>query len=166
MFFLMGAVSADLVSIKNVKGQISSPILIGIAGVSAVLSIVVSQINGRVGLYSLNFGNIVLYFIAAIIGSVFVYGIAILIGKCKPFEFLGRYSIVILCTHEQVKRALIQVCSIVTKTSAEEIRNHIFYGMCISVFVILLEVIVVFVVVKIGQIFKNTKLKWLFAFIK
>ena len=166
LFYLMGAAAADLVTVKTAIERVSRPTLLGIVVVFAALSIVLSQLNGRVDLYSLIFGNFLLYLIAAIVGTLFVIQISILIRRCKPLEFLGRYSLIILCTHEQVKRAFIQVCSIVTKSSAEEIRNHILFGIGISVFVILIEVVVVYVVVKIGQIFKNTKLKWLFSFIK
>lgn len=157
---------SEVVTIKRAKEILSQSMLFSIIGITAVLSVLISQINGRVGLYSLLFGNIVLYLIAAIVGSYLIYAVAILIGKCKPLEFLGRYSIIILCTHEQVKRALIQIASMITRIPSEEIRNDIICGICISVLIILIEVVVVNLVIRIGRIFKESKLQWLFAFIK
>ena len=164
-YYLFGMTIGKTIAVRDVK-KISRPILLVIVGVSTVLSVTLSKINGRVGLYEQLFGNMALYFICAIIGSILIYGIAILIGKSKPLEFLGRYSIIILCTHEQVKRVMIQILSIVFKIPSEELRNHILYGFCISMMIVLIEVVVVLMVAKLGSLLRNTKLKWLVTFIK
>ena len=165
-FYLFGVAMDRVVTTRNVKDKIPRSVLLCIIAVSAVLSVTLSQINGRVGLYSLLFGNMALYFICAIIGSCLIFGIALSIGTCKPLEYLGRYSIIILCTHEQVKRALIQILSITLKIPSEELRNHIIYGFIISMIIVLIEAGVVMLVVKIGDYLKRTRAKWLVAFIK
>ena len=165
-FYLFGVAIDRVVTARNVKDIIPRSVLLCIIVISAVLSITLSQINGRVDLYYLLFGNMALYIICAIIGSGFIYCIALLIGTCKPLEFLGRYSIVILCTHEQVKRALIQISSMALKIPSEELRNHIIYGFLISMIIMLIEAGVVMLVVKIGNYLKQTRAKWLVAFIK
>lgn len=93
-YYLFGVAMAELIPVRSVKEKVSRYALVCIVGVSVVLSIILSQVNGRVDLYFLIFGKRVLYFICAIAGSSFIYGVAILIGKCRSLEFLGRYSII------------------------------------------------------------------------
>lgn len=52
------------------------------------------------------------------------------------------------------------------KIPSEELRNHIFYGFCISMVIVLIEAVVVIFVIKIGSLLKSTRAKWLVAFIK
>lgn len=165
-FYFFGVAVSEYASIKEIKNKVSGAVLICVVGALAVLSVILSQVNGRIDLHYLLFGNMVLYLICAIIGSCLIYGISILIETCKPLEYLGRYSIIILCTHEQVKRALIQILSITLKTPSEELRNHIIYGFLISMIIVFIEAGVVMLVVKIGNHLKRTRAKWLVAFIK
>lgn len=99
--------------------------------------------NGRVDMYLNRFNNVFLYIIAASSGIFFCMGIAVLIGKNKALLYLGKYSLVIMCTHEPIKRAVIQVASIVTHVSSDALRNNILIGLLFAVIVLLIEVVTV-----------------------
>ena len=129
-------------------------------------SIVCSQINGRVDLYFLKFNHIYLYYLAAVLGSIVVYLISMKIEKCKIIEFFGRYSIVILCTSEQIKRVVIKVMSMLLKSDGELIRNHVLFGLVIAGVVLSIEYIVIKGIIFLAKSLSNSKYKWLLAYIK
>lgn len=86
IFYLIGVLMSEVVTIKRAKEILSRSMLFSIIGITAVLSVLISQINGRVDLYSLLFGNIVLYLIAAIVGSYLIYAVVILIGNANHWN--------------------------------------------------------------------------------
>lgn len=162
MFYLVGMVIAQYKAIGNVafyRHKISVVTL-------ALGSIILSQINGRVDLYFLMFKNYFIYVLASVVGSIFVYGAAQLIAQNRFIEHIGRYSIVILCTHEPIKRIIIQVVGIVTQVNSEELRNNVLIGLGIAIVVLLIELIIIEIVKYIANILKNTRFKWLVAFVK
>lgn len=110
-----------------------------------LLSVILGCINGRVDMYLNRFNNVFIYIIAAILGIYLYIGISILIGKCKIVEYLGRYSLIIMCTHEPIKRAVIQVISILTHISSDIIRNNIVGGFLIAIITTLIELLVIYV---------------------
>ena len=65
-------------------------------------------------------------------------------SKNKILEFLGRYSIVILCTHEPLKRAVI----------------------LIAIMVLLIEIIIVQILIAFKNKMAGTHIEWLIGFLK
>lgn len=122
--------------------------------------------NGRVDMYGNRFNNVLLYMFAAFSGIFFCLGISAIIEKNKALEYFGKNSLIIMCTHEPVKRAIIQVASILTYTSSELIRNNILFGFIISIFVILMEVVVIEILRLLSRITKGRKFHIFFEYIK
>lgn len=162
LFYLLGVLISKYKEVNettSVKNKFLVPILM-------VGSIVLSQVNGRVDLYALIFQNYAIYLLASVVGSFFVYSLSQVIRKNRILEYIGRYSIIILCTHKQIKRAVIQVLSIVCHVPGEKLRNDIAIGLAIAVVVLLIEVVVIEIIKRIATALRNTKLKWMVAFVK
>ena len=162
LFYLIGVLISKY---KEVGGMISGKIKF-VVPILMIVSIVLSQINGRVDLYFLVFQNYGLYLLTGVIGSVCIYGLAQAIEKNRGLEYIGEYSIIILCTHEQIKRVIIYVLSMISHVSGEQLRNNIIMGLVIAVVVLLIELVVIWIVKHIATALKNTKLKWMVAFVK
>ncbi|NOW21735.1 hypothetical protein [Clostridium butyricum] len=77
------------------------------------------------GVYS----NYLLYFISSFSGIACIYLFSTLIN-CKILSFLGVNSLIIMCVHEPLKRIIIKILSVITKTDLGLIRNGI-----ISIFI-------------------------------
>lgn len=103
---------------------------------------------------------------AALVGSAFIYCLAMQIRENRFLEHIGRYSIIILCTHEPIKRAVIQVLSIVSRVPGETLRNNILIGFTIAVAVLLIELIVIQIVKYVADILRKTKFECFVAFVK
>lgn len=165
MFYMIGMMVSYVLSVKEImrkdRREINCAMII-----LFVLSVTISQINGRVDLYNLMFGNYVLYIIAALTGSGAIYCISVLIGNNVFFEYLGRYSIIILCTHEQIKRAVIMIAGRIIGVSHEELRNQIFAGLIISAIVLLIDLVVIQICRFIADKIRETKLERIVRFIR
>ena len=163
LFFLIGVLVSKFIPVSKVTLDNKSRILVPIMAVGGVL---LSQINGRVDLYFLLFGNYFIYIMAALVGSAFIYCLAMQIRENRFLEHIGRYSIIILCTHEPIKRAVIQVLSIVSRVPGETLRNNILIGFTIAVAVLLIELIVIQIVKYVADILRKTKFECLVVFVK
>lgn len=151
---------------EDCKLDINKSQTIVLAFIASLLSILFALINGRVDLYMLKVGNIVVYYIAALIGTVSMISLSKIIDHNHILEYLGRYSIVILCTHEQIKRMVIYIVALVLKGDAEVVRNNIPGGCIIALIVMMLEIPVIAVLKFASTKIKNTRYeKWL-SFIK
>ena len=165
-YFLIDTLISTVVSVRDVNIKLSKKYFVGICIFSGLMSVILSQINGRVDLYFLVFKNLILYYLAAISGVVFIYSFAMLIRKMSLIEFLGRYSIIILCTSEQIKRVVIQALSMVMQVSGEDIRNNLLIGLVITVVVVFVDIIVIQIIRWISEQIKGTKIKGLLGYIK
>lgn len=132
----------------------------------AIFSITIGIKNGRVDMYLNRFHNVCLYLIAGMIGTLFICYISQDIQKNKILEFLGRYSIVILCTHEPLKRAVIQIVSFLTRIDSELLRNNFFGGIAIAIMVLLIEIIIVQILIAFKNKMAGTHIEWLIGFLK
>lgn len=103
---------------------------------------------------------------AALVGSAFIYSLAMQIRENKFLEYIGRYSIIILCTHEPIKRAVIQVLSVVSHVPGETLRNNIVIGFAIAIAVLLIKLVVIQIVKYVADILRKTKFECLVAFVK
>lgn len=122
--------------------------------------------NGRVDMYINRFNNIFLYVLSAFTGIILCVAVSRLINKNKLLEYLGRYSIIILCTHEPIKRAVIKISSIIVQGDSEIIRNNILFGVAIAAAVIFIEIFVIAVFKWLGNITHGTKFHMLFDYVK
>ena len=163
-FFFVGGVFSLVVELKTftIKKRmlIASIILL-------ILSGILSYLNGRVDMYSLIIGRSFLLLIAnAFIGSSAVVCFSVFLSKCKLFQYMGRHSIIILCTHEPIKRLIIKVLSVLIGRETEAIRNDILFGFFIAVIVVAFEFLVIETIKQISRTCSKTKFAWLVAFVK
>ncbi|MCD8016082.1 MAG: acyltransferase family protein [Lachnospiraceae bacterium] len=165
-FYLVGLLASKYRKIFDVQRDISKRSIIICLVVGMVLTIPLSMYNGRVDMYNLKAGNIVVYFIAALVGSAMLCSLSMFINKNKVIEFFGRYSILILCTHEPIKRAVIYVTAKITGIESEEVRNLLVGGVLITVVVLLIEVVVISIFRLIADKTKGSKIAPLIEFVK
>lgn len=131
-----------------------------------LVNLICTGINGRVDMYLNRFNNILVYIIAALSGIYFCMGIAIFIKRNIVLEYLGRYSLIIMCTHEPIKRVIIQVASILTRSPSDLLRNNIFIGLLIAVIVVLTEILVVSVLCFFSKITLGKRIHVLFEYVR
>lgn len=129
-------------------------------------SVCLGCLNGRVDIFLARFNNIALYIICGITGTGLCLGIALILKRNKLFEFLGKYSLLIMCTHEPIKRVVIKVIGVLTKIDTDTIRNSIISGMIIAVLVILLEIVFIWIWRYMNKISANKWYNFLFEMAK
>lgn len=132
---------------------------------SFLLNMLLGCSNGRVDMFTNRFNNIYLYVLAALFGIFFCIGISFFIGKNKALEYLGKNSLIIMCTHEPIKRAVIQVVSFVLHVSSDEIRNNIMMGFMLAILVICIEIIVIKILYLASKTTRGKKIHVLFEYI-
>lgn len=130
-----------------------------------ILNILSGCNNGRVDMYANRFNNIFLYVFAALSGIFFCMGISALIRRNKALEYMGKNSLIIMCTHEPIKRAVIQVTSIVLHIPSDVLRNKILAGFVLAIVVVLIEVIVIEVLRFLSRVTKEKKIHILFEYV-
>lgn len=81
----------------------------------AVVNVILSAINGKVNLYTLNYSNPILYTICALLGS---YSVIFLLKKMnsKVLEFLGQNTLFLLGTHMIMRGVITRVLHIEAST--------------------------------------------------
>lgn len=123
--------------LKKLNG-LSVYLKIWFAIVSLSINIPVALWNGVIGMASVIYGNVVLFIIAAVSGSVAVIEIAQIIKSNTLLEFLGKNSIIIMCIHEPIRRIVIKAFSILIRVDVVTIRNNVFYSILVCMIVILI----------------------------
>lgn len=101
-----------------------------------------------------------MYFITASIGTCGVFFVSLGIGKCRPLQYLGRISLVILCIHGAVYRILLKLLSLLVNTDTDAVREHLYWVMPVAALTLVIcagayEIIVRTVPIMIGK--KRTK---------
>ena len=138
--------------LKNLN-DLSLYLKIWVAIVSLAINIPVALWNGVTGMASVIYGNIILFIIAAVSGSLAVIAIAQIIESNTLLEFLGENSIIIMCIHEPIRRIMIKAFSVILRVDVSVVRNNVLY----SLFVCL---IVIFIICPLCYIIRN-KMKWM-----
>lgn len=113
--------------LENLNG-LSLYLKIWFAIVSLSINIPVALWNGVTGMASVIYGNIVLFIIAAVSGSVTVIEFAQIIKSNTLLEFLGTNSIIIMCIHEPIRRIVIKAFSILIEVDVSTIRDNVLYS--------------------------------------
>lgn len=69
-----------------------------------VINVCLAELNGRVDLCHLSFGNPILYILSSVLGSIGIILLCIKISsfKCKLISFIGRNSLIVQCTHTKL----------------------------------------------------------------
>ena len=79
-------------------------------GITAIVCVVLSFVNGDVSLFNLQFGkSYVLYFLEGICGITAVLIVSKVISSNRLIEYLGQSSMIIMAFHEPIKRVLFVV---------------------------------------------------------
>lgn len=75
---------------------------------SLVMFGLLCRINGFTELAARNFGRIYpVYYVEVFSASIAILSLSMIIGKCRPVEFLGKNSLTIMCCHYEINRLLI-----------------------------------------------------------
>lgn len=77
-----------------------------------IVSIIISLINPNVSMFSGDYGNYILGGLVGIITfAVFCQQMGI-IGDNALFHYVGRYSLIVLATHEPLKRIILKISEV------------------------------------------------------
>jgi fucose 4-O-acetylase-like acetyltransferase len=74
-----------------------------------VIDMVITIINGNVDVRIDSYSNYLLFYIGGIAGSLFIFEISRLIGKCRPFEIVGRNTLCIFALNAYVPTRLKEI---------------------------------------------------------
>lgn len=155
--------------IKKMFGKIIRCIVLWIL---FTVSVIVCVFNGNVSMWSNDFGNTALYIIGNIVGTLFV---ALL---CKWFwrkndviEFFGQNTIIILATHEPIKRVILKVAEIISgkfnfDVIIEEIQKNILTSLTVAFIVLMIDVLVILVFRKIKKLVPSFVRENLLSFVR
>lgn len=94
-FFALGYFSYKLFFVKKLQ----KGIYWFICGICIALNLCIGFTNGRVDLNQLVFGNYVLYYLAAIFGSMSVICLCKALPDIKLLNYIGKNSLIIMVTH-------------------------------------------------------------------
>ena len=73
-----------------------------------------------------------MYFVTALVGISGVFMISLVIGKCRPLQYLGKISLVILCVHGAVYRVLLKLLSLLLRTDTDTVRGQLYWVLPIT----------------------------------
>ena len=73
------------------------------------------------------------WFVTATIGCAACSMLALLLEHCRPLEYLGQASMLILCIHGAVYRSLVQITIIISGAEMEFLRLNYAYALCITI---------------------------------
>lgn len=112
-----------------------------------IVSITISAINPGVSLWSNNYGKCyILYIWGGIVGSLLIILFCKwFLSRSRVFEFFGRNTIIVLATHEPIKRVILKCIEFVSGggITIDELQMHIFSSVVVSFIVLLVEVYVI-----------------------
>jgi fucose 4-O-acetylase-like acetyltransferase len=88
---------------------------------------------------TLVYHNYFYYYAAAVSGSLCVFFIARLLRSCRWLSFLGYNSMIIMCLHEPVKRAVLGAAVYVTRIPLAALRDEYLWSFaCTAVTIVLM----------------------------
>lgn len=142
----------------------------GIFILTLIISIYTSLKNGPVGVFSCVMNNYFLYYIAGITGVISCFiGTYCLFKNNEKITWLGKYSLIILATHEPIKRVLMKIFDIVFSRYGYTFKifdNSIIAGFILCLVLIFVEFLFITFVRYINKKYnKNEKLKEILFFI-
>lgn len=121
-----------------------------ILGTLMITSIIVCGANDYVSIWSNAFGNYGLFIVGGIVGSLFIALFCKWIfSTSRGIEFIGQNSILILATHEPIKRVILKITEIVAEVmcvdiKAETIKNNLGLSILVVVVVFSIEIIIIY----------------------
>lgn len=159
--WLLSSVMKDKIEVK-----VDYKSVIVITLILALLSVIFGCNNGRVDLFLARFNNLGLYIVSGIIGTALCFGISILLNKNIFLEFLGRNSLLIMCTHEPIKRVVIKVIGVITKIDTDIVRNRYISAIMIALLVVAIEIIFIFIWSYLNKITYKKRFNYIFEMAK
>jgi fucose 4-O-acetylase-like acetyltransferase len=91
---------------------------------SLALNLIGCHFNHFVSMNALIYGNVYLFYTAAISGIAFIYWSARLLERCALLALVGRNSLVIFCIHGEVYRILIKLFSLLLRVDTTVLRDN------------------------------------------
>lgn len=119
----------DILNRKNISNLILVSLLI--------INLIISQLNGKIDMWSNNYGNLIMFFIGAYSGILFlIFFIKRFILNNKFLEYIGKNSLVILAYHQRGITIIKVVFILILKISIPE--NNTIFDLIFSLIEILL----------------------------
>ena len=112
-------------------------------------------INGPINMNEIKYNIYLLSVMNSCIGSAIIIIISVLIDNNKILEYIGKNTLIIMCTHEPIKRVLIYIVSKVLKMDQEVLRNNVFYIMLISLLLLIICLIITLILKKTLKLIKK-----------
>lgn len=120
---------------NDILGRKNIPNLILL--VLGIINLIISQLNGRVDMWGNNYGNLILFFIGAYSGILFlIFFIKRFILNNKLLEYIGKNSLVVLAYHRRGITIIKVVFILILKISIPE--NNTIFDLIFSLIEILL----------------------------
>ncbi|MDV4150288.1 acyltransferase family protein [Clostridium sp. AL.422] len=123
-----------------------------------LINIVSIYFNGRVDMNNNVYGNYILFIIGSLSGIAIIYIIS-KIYKFKFFSVIGKYSLIIMCIHEPIKRVLIKVISIILKVDIDLARQNVFIIFICTILLLFITIPIAYIIDKYFGILIGKKRK-------
>lgn len=136
-FYTFGNLLKDrLLKIENISN--------GILTLLFFLSIIVNMLNGRIDMSGNHYSNIILFYLTAILGIIFIFGFIKKIKVANNFiEWIGQNTLIILAYHLRAMTFIKLILSIILKINFPE--DNLFLNIIFSIIQILLCIPVIFI---------------------
>lgn len=137
-----------------------------------IISIIISLINPNVSMFSGDYGNYILFLIGGLVGiitcAVFCQQMGI-IGDNALFRYVGRYSLIVLATHEPLKRIILKISEVLFARmrynfTIEFLQKNIVSSLLITVIILILQYPIIELLKYIKL--KNRAMKVILSFIR
>lgn len=130
MFIAIGYYIFDFINNMNIS------IILAIVGL--ILNVILSNINGMVDLYCIDFKNIFLYLINTTLGSMSILYLCKKIKSNKTLLWIGVNSLTIMCTHQNI-------IHIFRKITNNDLNTYIL-GLVLLVAILIIEIPITYIV--------------------
>lgn len=157
---------------KKAKIELNNKILCAMCIlVLFAVTVVVTIYNGNVSMFSSVYNNIVLYFVGSVAGYFLIILLSkYVIKKCKPLEWYGKNTIIILATHDPIKRVVLKASEVVLNKlniaiTVDVMQNTIWMSLLVLVAVMIIEIFVIYIFKFLKSKTKGNLYNWL-AFIQ
>lgn len=168
VFYLIGTMLHALIFQKKFDETVNKKKSLSLCFIALIglLSFWTANQNGIVNIYKNTYHNYGWFYFNALIGSLFVIGVSIILWYNTLLEFLGRNTIIILGTHNQVKLVIMVVMGRIFDVPVNILRNSAGGGTATIVLTLAIEVLIIYVFRIIKKHLKNTKMDSYIRFVR
>lgn len=142
VFIVIGYYMKKIV-IKDREKKSIVEILLGIG--LCVMVVYLSMVNQRVDMNFLVFGNPLLFYCTAVLGTMGLIYLCKNMGTCKSLVYLGVNSLIIMATHLECQVLMLAITFAKIISNLIPITNNFIYYFCFVALLIMMEVVIIYV---------------------